>query len=73
MEKQSPTMVAIWVNGQEYQIADRSTVADLLKQLGTPRYVAVEVNGEVVPRRLQDTQQLKAGDVVELVTLVGGG
>jgi len=37
------------------------------------RPVAVEVNGELVPREQHAAQRLTAGDVVEVVTLVGGG
>jgi len=39
----------------------------------TPKLVAVEVNREVVSRRLHETHVLCAGDEVEVVTLVGGG
>jgi thiazole synthase len=35
--------------------------------------VAVEVNGEVVPRAMHATRPLRDGDRVEMVTFVGGG
>ena len=37
------------------------------------RRVAIEVNGEIVPRSLHDTHQLQDGDVVEIVHALGGG
>ncbi len=65
------------VNGQpESQAADTGalTVADLLERHGLDgQPVAVEVNGNVVPRRDHTGTTLKDGDTVELVTLVGGG
>ncbi len=63
----------IQVNGQALEVAAEASVAELLTQLGTPRYVAVEVNGEVVTRSRHAATKLEDGDVVELVTLVGGG
>jgi thiazole synthase len=50
------------------------TVAALLRLLGKdPRKLAVEVNLEVVPSAQHESFQLKDGDSVEIVTLVGGG
>ncbi len=51
-----------------------TTVARLLEQLQLdPRRVAVEVNRELVPRSAHAGHLLCSGDVVEIVTLVGGG
>jgi sulfur carrier protein len=67
-------MVEILVNGEPRQIADGTTVADLLAELGVePRQVAVEVNLELVPRGRHAEHPLAAGDSLEVVTLVGGG
>ncbi|NUQ63157.1 MAG: sulfur carrier protein ThiS [Pirellulales bacterium] len=64
----------IIVNGQARQVADGATIAGLLQELGlTGRYVAVEVNREVVPRLQHGEYRLAAGDRIEIVTLVGGG
>jgi len=50
------------------------TVAGLLVSLGRdPKKVAVEVNEEVVPREQHAMKELREGDRVEIVTLVGGG
>ena len=50
------------------------SVADLVRLLGLEgQACAVEVNKLLVPRRRHAEQGLKTGDVVELVTLVGGG
>ena len=62
------------VNGEVTTISDNSTVHGLLAEAGlADRLCAVEVNREVVPRRNHAEHPLSEGDVVEIVTLVGGG
>ena len=61
------------INGKSEQ-RDAATVRDLVVQLGLGgRAVAVEVNQQLVPRRAHEKTALHEGDVVEVVTLVGGG
>ncbi len=38
-----------------------------------PARIAVELNGEIVPRAAYESVQLVAGDVVGIVSFVGGG
>jgi len=63
------------VNGAERELAlETATVADLVTELGLrPEIVAVELNGDLVPRATHGETGLAEGDRVELVTLVGGG
>lgn len=63
------------LNGQTYDLpGDRATVADLVAALGFAKQaVAVEVNRQLVPKRRHTESSLRDGDVVEVVTLVGGG
>ncbi len=64
----------IHVNGQPKLIAAGQTLGELLIALGLdPEQVAVERNGQIVPRRLRSGVQLTPGDQIELVTFVGGG
>ena len=64
----------ITVNGGLREVADGSTVAELLADLGLAnQFVAVEVNRQVIARARHPECRLKAGDKVEIVTLVGGG
>jgi sulfur carrier protein len=61
-------------NGEPRDVAENTTVAQLLELLGLePRQVAVEVNLELVPRNQHRDFVLHAGDRLEVVTLVGGG
>lgn len=67
-------MIIISVNGEPQQIALASTLASLVEQLGlTGKRIAVERNGDIVPRSQFATLQLVEGDKLELVTAVGGG
>jgi len=61
------------VNGNEVDAPGSTTIEELLRQLGAPRFVAVELNCEVVPRAKHAETLLQDGDQIELVTLVGGG
>ena len=64
----------ITVNGNIQDLPDAATVAQLLDQLKVRRdAIAVEVNREIVPRAQHAAQPLREGDVVEVVTFVGGG
>ena len=62
------------VNDSATELPDAATVADLLVQLALPgTRVAVEVNRQLVRRNQHVDTRLNAGDIVEVVTLVGGG
>jgi thiamine biosynthesis protein ThiS len=65
--------VTIHVNGQPEDLADGTTVAQLIAQHNlTPEKVAVELNRRLIRAEKYDTA-LKAGDEIEIVTFVGGG
>jgi sulfur carrier protein len=64
----------VLVNGVEQEVPDATTVAGLVERMGLAgQACAAEVNRSLVPRREQEGRTLAEGDVVELVTLVGGG
>jgi sulfur carrier protein len=66
--------VVVVANGDEVEVADGATVADLLEHLGlAKRLIVVERNGEPVPRGERATTLLAAGDRLELVRAVAGG
>lgn len=62
------------VNGQSQQLADEANLVDLISalQLGGRR-LAIELNGEIVPRSQHAQTTLSDGDQIEIVQAVGGG
>lgn len=64
----------IEVNGERRELADGATVVALLEAIGLgTTLVAVERNGEIVPRAQHASTTLADGDAVEIVHFVGGG
>ena len=64
----------IELNGQPRELAAGTTLSSLLDGEGlAERRVAVEVNGEIVPRSLHGSHALGEGDRVEIVHALGGG
>lgn len=66
--------VHVVVNGEERELARDATVVTLLEALGLgATLVAVERNGEIVPRASHAATRLEDGDRLEVVHFVGGG
>lgn len=64
----------IVLNGEPRVLAAVLTVLELLQAEGLgERRVAVEVNGEIVPRSRLDQHLLRPGDRIEIVHALGGG
>jgi sulfur carrier protein len=64
----------IHVNGTEHDVAEGTTLAELVAslKLKTDR-IAIERNQKVVPRAEHAATVLEDGDRIEIVTFVGGG
>jgi thiazole synthase len=66
--------ITFTLNGERKQVPAPLSVAELLRHLELrPEHVAVEVNRDLVPRDRHGLTRLADGDVLEVVTLVGGG
>ena len=64
----------IVVNGEGLEIEDQTTVRGLIERLALgDGPVAVERNGEIVPRADHASTALAEADVIEIVHFVGGG
>lgn len=62
------------INGESRQFSAPLSVAALVEVLGyTGKRIAVERNGEIVPRGRHGEVELAAGDRIEIVVAVGGG
>ncbi len=70
----SRSMIQITVNGSRHRFDDSLDVAQLIERLElSGRKIAVERNGEIVPRSAHRTTRLDDGDRLEIVVAVGGG
>jgi thiamine biosynthesis protein ThiS len=68
------TLITLTLNGELHRIAEGSSVADLVNEIGlNPKKVAVERNLEIVPRSTLADVFLADGDTLEIVHFVGGG
>jgi sulfur carrier protein len=66
--------ISVAVNGHTRQLPHATTIAQLLAQLDTAgKRIAVERNGEIVPKSLHASTELTGGDRLEIVIAVGGG
>lgn len=64
----------IKVNGRERDFVPNTTIAQLLEQMGYNLIrVAVECNGKIVPKKHLAETLTTDGDVLEVVSFVGGG
>ncbi len=62
------------VNGEPRKLPEPLSVAALVSELGvTGKRIALERNGEIVPRSEFAATMLKAGDKLEIVQAIGGG
>ena len=67
-------VITVSINGALRTITESCNVAALLAELGfTGKRIALELNGEIVPRGRYVTQTLAEGDKLEVVVAVGGG
>lgn len=64
----------IYVNGDSQDIEENCTAAQLVDSLGlTGKRIAMEINGEIVPRSDYDSHILQQSDRIEIVHAIGGG
>ncbi len=67
-------MISISVNGQPREVAEGSSLADLVAQLvDSPQALATAVNGDFVARDARAARLLEAGDQVFTFQPITGG
>ena len=67
-------MIQLLVNGQAQRLEPGANVVRLLEAIElSGKRVAVEKNGEIVPRSRYADTRLADGDALEIVIAVGGG
>ncbi len=67
-------MISLQVNGEPRRCPVGLNLEQVLVELGyQPRLVVVEFNGAILPRQVWPAQIVGESDVLEVVTIVGGG
>lgn len=67
-------MITLQVNGDQRVCSPGLNLEQALLELGyQPRLVVVEFNGTILARQLWPAQPVVESDVLEVVTIVGGG
>ena len=67
-------MIQLLLNGRPESFDETLTVRELLERRGLAgKRLAVERNGEIVPRARHGDVRLAEGDRLEIVVAVGGG
>ncbi len=64
----------ITLNGQAKTLANTDTISALITELGYDnKRIAVELNGDIVPKSQHASTAIKDADTIEIVVAVGGG
>jgi sulfur carrier protein len=67
-------MIQVTVNGAEHQFERPLVLEELIARLELAgKKIAVERNGEIVPKSAHAATQVTDGDELEIVVAVGGG
>jgi sulfur carrier protein len=67
-------LIELSINGENRRIDASTTVAQLLESMElSGKRIAVERNGEIVPKSRHSETRLESGDKLEIVVAVGGG
>lgn len=62
------------VNGETVALTKETSLSALLEEMDyLPTRIAVERNGEIVPKSQYDSCMLAESDVLEIVCFMGGG
>jgi|GEM_PF-241818 len=67
-------IVQVRINGETRDVANQSTLEDLVRELSLqPQRIAIELNHNVVRRNEWSETVLSSDDRIEIVHFVGGG
>lgn len=67
-------MIKFSVNGKIFELENDIDVYDFLAQNGYElKFIALERDGEILPKKLWSESFMSEGKAYEIVTLVGGG
>ena len=61
------------INGEKWDVAGKTLAEYLATTRYDPKRIAVERNGDIVPKTQYGQTVLQDGDSIEVVSFVGGG
>lgn len=62
------------INGEDKEVKAGTSLAEYLEEAGfNLKRLAVEINGDIIPKKQYSETILNDGDRVEIVSFVGGG
>ncbi len=61
------------INGEEKNAVGKTVIEYLSESSYDKKRVAVELNGDILPKSQYDTTVFQDGDIIEIVSFVGGG
>ncbi|MCO5176447.1 MAG: sulfur carrier protein ThiS [Thermomicrobiales bacterium] len=74
MQHTNEHIITLTLNGRPTEVAPGTSLGKLLDDQGIiRRMIAIEYNGEILPRHRYDETILGDGDELEVVQMVGGG
>ena len=66
-------MIRVEINGKQKEVIS-DTISNLLNELEVKgKFIAISINGKILPKSNFDTQEIADGDKIELFSPVGGG
>jgi sulfur carrier protein len=66
--------INIIVNGEKKQCQKNTAILDYLKKTGySPETIIIELNREILKTKNWNTKKIHEGDIIEIVSFVGGG
>ena len=66
--------ISITLNGESYSLDGDPHLSSLIERLDMkPSRIAVELNRQIVPKAKYAETELRDGDQLEIINLVGGG
>ncbi|MBE9852806.1 sulfur carrier protein ThiS [Campylobacter concisus] len=67
-------MISFLLNGKNFELENDMSVYDFLAQNGYElKFIALERDGEILPKKLWHEHFMSEAKAYEIVTLVGGG
>ncbi|MBP1545214.1 MAG: sulfur carrier protein ThiS [Oscillospiraceae bacterium] len=61
------------INGKIVSSADEMTLSEFIEREGYGKRIAVEYNGEILPKSEYDSRIILLDDEIEIVEFMGGG